>query len=99
MARTPDIKIRVTLDPEPLKASLRDVLRALGFDAAAEALDSAPGVMTIPRSMGDTRDGREEIISQVGEAFDDPMVGCIIITDGPTSMDYLQAFGRAQGDE
>ncbi len=68
---------------ERQRASLYELLSSLGYDASAAALYAAPGVLTIPRSLADTRDGREEIIAQVSQgAFEEPSIGVIIIQDG-----------------
>lgn len=65
-----------------IRDSLAEVLRYSGFGGAADALyvTKPDAVMTIPRRLKDTRDGRESIASLVGEAFDDG-IGVIVIED------------------
>lgn len=79
---------------ERQRAALYELLSSLGYDGAAEALYAAPGALMVPRSLADTRDGREEIIAQVQhEAFEDEQVGVIVIKDGKTLGEALRACG------
>ncbi len=82
MARMKDIKVEVTFEREPLRAAVYELLCAMGCEPQADVLYAAPGVIDIPRAMADTRDGREEIMSLIKAAFEDPKVGVILIKDG-----------------
>ncbi len=86
MAHIGEVKIKVSVEvehKERQRSALYALLEDLGYEASAEALYAAPGVLTIPRSLVDTRDGREELIAQIlHEAFADEKVGVVVIKDG-----------------
>lgn len=66
---------------DAIRAALYELLQAHGYEAAADALYGAQGILTIPRSQAETRDGRDEIVAAVGEAFDEGKIGLIVITE------------------
>lgn len=87
----------ITVDKEPLRAALYELLQVLGRAGIADALYAAPGVLTIPRKLADTRDGREQIIADVQSAFEDDKIGVILIKDGESVAEALRALGHVPG--
>jgi hypothetical protein len=68
------------LDKEEVEEHLAEALRKLGYSAAAAVLEAGTtGYMSLPESMAATRDGREEAISSLKEAFEDKRISVIVI--------------------
>ena len=62
---------------------LRKLLEMEGCTAAAACLEQqGDGVITLPESLLDTRDGREEAISWLQEAFETERCAAIVIRRG-----------------
>lgn len=97
MAAVAPLRVEITVNTEPLRAALYDLLQVLGHAGVAEALYGAPGVLVIERSMADTRDGREQIIADVQSAFEDEKIGVILIKDGQSVSKTLKALGYVPG--
>ncbi len=92
MAQIGDIKVNVVFEAEPLRAAVYELLCAMGCEPQADVLYAAPGVLDIPRSLADTRDGREEIVSLVQAAFEDSKVGVILIKDSKSLDEVLAPY-------
>lgn len=73
---------RMTKDPA-IRETLRRLLEQAGETAAAACLEQpGTGVITLPESMVNTRDGREEAIATLQEAFEMPQCSAIVIRRG-----------------
>lgn len=60
--------------------ALAAFLASVGEDAAAEVLrQGVRETITLPVDLADTRDGREEAIAALQEAFETPPVACFVI--------------------
>lgn len=92
MAKLGEVKVQVVFDAEPLRAAVYELLCAMGCEPQADVLYAAPGVLDIPRSMADTRDGREQIVSLVQAAFEDPRTGVILIKDAKPLDEVLAPY-------
>jgi hypothetical protein len=69
----------MTKDPA-IRETLRKLLDQAGESAAAECLrQPGTGVISLPQSMANTRDGREEAIAMLQEAFEDERIGAVVI--------------------
>lgn len=67
----------------PLREALRLLLEQAGETAAAACLEQpGRGVITIPESATRTRDGREQAIADLQEAFETSACAAVVILRG-----------------